>query len=746
MYTTIFAAVIGVIAALCIGLGVLKGYRHVWIYSALKIGAVVISAVASFLISKILFRNLIVLLLNKLIEADVLGDAGAIISEMPSAVDVVSALICMLLAPFLFWIIFGLLKKIFYFVAKLVSRALIKIPALAPVRKDPEAFAEMSKRKQKKLALRTSGPNPIGMLLGATLGLLLFVVAMTPILGTIGIANDIVGTVAVMDDDPTLALVNEISDAADNNVMSVSVKAIGAEAAYNGLTTYKVGENKASLTKELEFVTVAGKGIFAMTDTSNKVPKAEAAKAVKDIGDAFADTTLVPTLAAELLSAAGDSWAQGKSFHGIDKPSLDKFESVSEPLFKALADTDTVTIREDVKSITNVVASVVSHDAVEKLKNNGNVITLFEDTDLSYEIIYELLSNDRLAPMVGDITEMGFTILGDQFGADFKDINIDSSNIADKEAEAHELSDVLCHMAELVGKVHDKGFDAFTLAKDFGPLLDEIDHTQLIGHNNTSIVLKGIFTSHELYSQIGLSETEASDIADSINEKSVVKGYTPLIVSVLDTIDIIKMSTDSNVSNEEMVKKVEVLLADLTTESAELLQEMTSESVMLSKGAPEKSAKPMSDMFSSAFGGLAEAKENGMSDEQYKKEAKAMTDMMNVAMNFENASSSSMFGQSSATGVEANEFVDNVFESTVISGTIIDTVYADGSNASVDPLQFGGRLNEADRNNTVNALNDKWNSATDEQRTDSEYQKTYVAIGALMNMNIGITDSGIVEF
>ena len=301
-------------------------------------------------------------------------------------------------------------------------------------------------------------------------------------------------------------------------------------------------------------------------------------------------------------------------------------------------------------------------------------------------------------------------------------------------------------IAELVGKVNDKGFDAFTLAKDFGPLLDEIDHTQLIGHSNTSIVLKGIFTSHELYSQIGLSETEASDIADSINEKSVVKGYTPLIVSVLDTIDIIKMSTDSNVSNEEMVKKVEVLLADLTTESAELLQEMTSESVMLSKGAPEKSAKPMSDMFSSAFGGLAEAKENGMSDEQYKKEAKAMTDMMNVAMNFENASSSSMFGQSSATGVEANEFVDNVFESTVISGTIIDTVYADGSNASVDPLQFGGRLNEADRNNTVNALNDKWNSATDEQRTDSEYQKTYVAIGALMNMNIGITDSGIVEF
>ena len=745
MYTVIFAAVLGVVALLCIGLGLLKGRKNVWIYSALKIGAVILSALIAFLLSKLLLRGIITSFLNKLLQANALGDAGAIIKEMPSAVPVVSAIICMIAAPFLFWMVFAILKKILYFVAKLVSRVLIKIPALAPVRKDPQAFEEMSKRKQKKLALRTSGVNPIGMALGATLGLLLFLVAMVPILGTVGVANDIVGTVAVMGDDAGLQTVYEITDAADNNFMSVSARALGSKAVYNGLTTYKIGDSKASLEDELEFVTIAGKGLYAMSNTENKIPKEEAAKAITDIGEAFSETTIVPTLAAELLSAAGEDWAQGKSFHGMDRPAIEGFEDISKPLFNALSNSTTVTIREDVNTITHILASAVEHGAIEKLQNDqGTVMALFEDTELSYEIIYELLENDRLAPMVGEITEVGFDMLGDQFHADFKGLHIDSSAIADKNAGAHELANVLCHVANLVDKVNAKGFDAFELAKDFGPLLDEIDHTQLIGHNNTAIVLKGIFTSYDLYSQIGLSKIEAGDIADSINEKSAAKGYTPLIISVLDTIDIIRMTTDANISNAEMVAKVEVLLADLTPESAELLQEMTSESVMLSKGAPAQSAKPMSDMFSNAFSGLAEAKQNGMSDEEYKKEAKAMTDMMNVAMNFENSSSQAMFGQSSATGVEADEFVNNVFDSTVISGTIVDTVYADGDQARVDPLNFGAQLNENDRNNTVNALNNQWANSTEEERAADA--NTYVAIGALMNMNVVVTDNGVVAY
>lgn len=745
MYTTIFAAVIAVVAVLFIVFGLLKGRKYVWIYSALKIGALILAAVSSFLISTLLFRNVIARALNMLVASGQLGDAGAIISDIPSAVSAVSALIAMIIAPFLFWALFALFKKIFYFVAKLVSRALIKIPALAPVRKDEEEFEAMSKRKQKKLALRTYAPNPIGMVLGGVLGLLLFFVGMVPILGTVGVANDIVTTISAMDEsnDPTLDMVNEITMAADENFMSKAINTLGAKPAYDSLTTYKVGTEKATLSKELNFVAVTGKAVYSMRDYES-VAKEDAVKSMKEVGDAFEQSTLIPVVAADLISAAEDDWSHGKDFHGISKPSLDGLEDISEPLFDALADSDAQTLRADVHTIVNVLASVIEHDAVDKFKS-GEPITVFEDTDLSYEIVYELFANERLAPMVGELAEVGFNMLGDQFGADFKGLDIDSSNIKDKDAEAHELADVLGHMAELVGKVQKDGFDAFTLAKDFGPLLDEIDHTSLIGHKNTAIVLKGIFTSHDLYSQIGLSKEEAIDIADSINEKSVAKGYTPLIVAVLDTIDIIKMSTDKNISNAEMVAKVEVLLADLTIESAELLQEMTSESVMISKGAPAQSAKPISDMFSSAFSGLAEAKESGMSEEQYNKEAKAMTDMMNVAMNFENTgSNSSMFGQSSATGVEADEFVNNVFESSVISSTIVDTAYGENNEVTNDPLNFGRELGENDRNAAVNALNNQWSSATEEQRADTEYQKTYVAIGALMNMNITVTDGGIV--
>ena len=394
------------------------------------------------------------------------------------------------------------------------------------------------------------------------------------------------------------------------------------------------------------------------------------------------------------------------------------------------------------QTLAHIVASVIDHDAGDKLKTD--FIGVFEDTDLSYEVIFELLENERLAPLVGDVAKIGFNKIGDGIGANFDGIAFDSSNIKDHETEAHELADVLSHVAQIMDKINSQGLDAFALAKDFGPLLDELDHTELVGHEDTSIVLKGIFLSHNLYSQIGMSRDEAGDIADSINEKSVVKGYAPLITALMDTVDVFQMTSANNSSNSVLVEKIEVLLQDLTPESAELLSEMTSENVMISKGVAQRSAKPMSNMFSDAFTGLSDAKENGMPEEQYNKEAKAMADMMNVSMNFNKSSSNGVFGEGSATGVEANEFVDNIFDSTVIAGTIVDTVYGEGEEPETDPLKFESKMGENDREKAVSALNDKWSSATDEQRADTEYQKTYVAIGALMNMNINITADGII--
>lgn len=736
----IFAAAVIIAAGLFIGLGILKGRKYVWIFTALKIASLIISAVLSVILSTVIARSVIQFVFNKLVSSGKLGDVGDILADIPSVSQAVSALVAMIIAPFLFWILFALLKKILYFVSKLVSRSLIKIPALAPVHKDEEEFRAMSKRKQKKLALRTYGSNPIGMLLGGVLGLLLFFVVMVPILGTVGVANDVVATVAVMNDDKGIDMAGEIIDAADENFASSAVRTLGAQAVYDQLTTYKVGVGRATLSKEVNFVMVTGKAVYAFSE--QQMSRTEAAAAVREVGNAFADSMIVPTIAPEFLAAAGDDWSNGRSFNGIKKPSLKGIDGLTDALIETFADSDVATVRADVKTLANVVASVVEHDAASKFKTN--VISVFEDTELSYEIIYELLSSEHLAPLVGEITEVGFDMLGSGMNAEFEGLDLDSSNIQDKETEAHELADVLSHVADLLEKKNSQGFDAFDMAREIGPMLDEIDHTELIGHENTAIVLKGVFLSPSVYGKIGFSESEAGSVADSINEKAEIRGYTPLITAVMDTVDVIKMTSDGKANGKEMVEKIETLLNDLTPESAELLGEMTTPGVIESRGVAPQTAEPMSNMMSAMFSDLSDAKENGMSEEQYNKEAKAMRDMMSVGMNFNKTNTSSVFGEGSATGVEADEFVDNMFDSTVISSTVVDTVYADGDEAAHDPLKFGNEMGETDKAATLGALNNKWASATDEQKSDTEYQKKYIAIGSVMNMAITITPDGIV--
>ena len=73
------------------------------------------------------------------------------------------------------------------------------------------------------------------------------------------------------------------------------------------------------------------------------------------------------------------------------------------------------------------------------------------------------MTKERLAPMVGEITELGFNMLGDQLGADFKDLDINSANIPDKEAGAHELADVLCYSVLLADRY---GLDLDTIIRE----------------------------------------------------------------------------------------------------------------------------------------------------------------------------------------------------------------------------------------------------------------------------------------
>ena len=132
-----------------------------------------------------------------------------------------------------------------------------------------------------------------------------------------------------------------------------------------------------------------------------------------------------------------------------------------------------------------------------------------------------------------------------------------------------------------------------------------------------------------------------------------------------------------------------------------------------------------------------------MSEEELNRETAAVDNVMKIAMDAGKSSSSTTFGEGSATGVTAGEYVSSIMDSEVVSKTVTDKVYDGGTEARQDPLNSGRQLSDTEKSELSQALNDTWNSATDEERADEGFRQKLVAVGALVNVKVTVDDHGV---
>lgn len=307
------------------------------------------------------------------------------------------------------------------------------------------------------------------------------------------------------------------------------------------------------------------------------------------------------------------------------------------------------------------------------------------------------------------------------------------ADVQNSENEAKLLAHTYAQAYGLMKKMSDSTFGINDMVAEMGPVLDSFALTESIGPAKTAYILKAMLQSETVHDKIGFSVLEASDSADSISKNAATKSYANMLNSLMLAIDVVEAASDPNVNTSEAVDK---MLADLTPESAEVLQTISTPEVMKNYGVPEKSAKPTSELMSDTFGNLADAKENGMSDEEYAKESAAVSNMMSVAMS---SKGGAVFGEQSATGITSDQFVDDIMNSTVMSDTLVEKVYGDGDEPKVDPLASGRKMSEAENTSFMTSLNNKWNASDKSEST----KKEIVAIASIMNVKVTVTDSGV---
>ena len=868
MYIVIFTILLFLIFTLSICLGLLFGKKYLWYYSLTRLSIVILSGLSSFFLSKLCARlcgNLLYSTVTGILPNSIMD----YINEVESAPDVVGALIAVIVAPIIFLAVFLIFRAVLNLITKIVfiSVAKSKNTKAANVtdeRSDettnkeiPEGHAKKVKKPKAIDLIRIKGvKNPIGMTCGAICGLLLFLTVSMPILGGAYLLNGVTQTLSnIFPDNNIYSTASKITDASVNNPISKAVSFVGAKPAFNALTSTQMGDHTLSLTKEIDLLTTTGNAVYAFFNDT--VPREEAAAEIRKVAPAFKDSTLIPTIAPDIFSSADESWRHGEDFHGIKKPTpTGTAQIIVEPVLNTVVKTDYNTIKVDVSTFVEIFALLTENDAVNLITSDP--LSIPKNEEMTASIIYNLLENEHLIPMVGSMTEEGIRIMGeelhihahkdalynefaesaatditealstkstdnmssvytklfDNYGIDITEdsavllanksalifsqgiaepheikallgqtaltlkdgrtvtidsadilsaesllvcmdeIHVDISRVDDNEQESKALSKAMHEAVALVSIVRDGSFGNSESIQKFGPILDALSATKTIGTEDTERILLGIFQSDLIHDKLGFTLVDATDVAKTLCEKSHRVGYTPLLKSIATTIDVVQSANDNSVSKEEFNAKIEVLIEDLNTDTTEVLQKISTPEVVSKKGVPEKSAKPTADLISNVLGNLNDAKENGMSDEQYKSESEATGNLLKVALSsnsskkdniFASADASEESNEESAVSMTAAEYVDSVLNSSVISQTIIETVYVDGSDEPThNPLNISKPLSEKDQTSLIAALNTRWQEASEAEKTDSDYFKTYVAIGSMINLAIEVDTNGVI--
>lgn len=703
------------------------------------------------------------------------------------------------------------------------------------------------RKERKRQRYGASGPNPIGAICGAVCSFMVFCVFLIPLTGALDLAEGFVDLFVEQreiaeeseeDDsfgDGVMNVLLDIGDGLCNNAGTKIVNYTGGKPVYRWMISAKVDGERVYLEDELDFAATA---TGAMAFYENKEP-AEAAEDIREIGPAFEETRLLPSVIAEFLSNASDAWSRGEEYMGMESPLTsdeadEMMETFEKDVWEALKNTDENTVKADVTSIANMFAAMVEHDATDVLEG-GDMLSMIDNQALTEKIFYEILANEQLEVLAESTLDYGIkTTLDDlavrshmdgayedmmdelsavsygsvesmakayedildrycipndedwtqvaenvrsgmsirnyvatnlvgsqaEFEAKTELVTIDdviathegqgTARVTDAAVEAKKLAQALYQMSVVLDLEPEEGtggqWDMVALFPEFGPVLDALAVTEIIGYDETILFMTAFLQSPDICNGMKISTAGATSIATSIKNGTTPEGgFTPIMKSMGKTLDIVQKAA---ADNSETLKQEDIqeLLDTMDHTTAEILQTMSTPEMIKEYGGSEvqdESAERISKMMGDIFVNFAAEKESGnMSEAQTEAESKAMTQMMNVMMSTGERNSESVFGEDSVLGVDADEYVETMLNSTVMSNTLVETTYSNGEPEK-DPLKIGKALNSEEKSSLVSALNNQYQNASAEEKADADFQKKLYSTAAIMNVEVEITANGV---
>ena len=404
-----------ILAIVIIGISLLAGLLSKNGRSLSKIIVILIAGIGAWALSKLLFP----LMLDKLmtILTARLSEMGsedstisAIISSLGSVEVAVRAIISMVIIPFLFLIVFVVLRLL---LGIILTGMFTKL------------FCATGKIFQKRF-------HYLGVLLGLVSGCLIVVLLMGPVLGFVKVADQTMvtleGVVEEEEETSTMAKIQAYTSPVANARATKVISVCGGNLLFKSLSTVKVNKDYTNLSKESKSLSAMVVDVYMIKDTKIEDYGEKESQSIQSLSDSFADSVVVPMLAADIISNLSKAWANGEMFAGIEQPDMgDGFADFTDTLIEVLTTTDYSTVRKDVDCIAFMFCDFIEHGVFKHLDDSAATLEAVSSEGLISGIVTKLYENEHMEPLIPSVTNLGFHLFADMLG-----IPADSAEVYDR--------------------------------------------------------------------------------------------------------------------------------------------------------------------------------------------------------------------------------------------------------------------------------------------------------------------------
>ncbi len=397
---------------IAIGVAVLRGTSRS-VFRVILVGVSFVGALVTALVVKSSAASeQTIAQLAELAGADVSALLAQIGEYSPSLVKILVGSTVSFLTPLIFFVVFIALliaTWVLYFVVSLILFPLFH-------------------KKEKNISSR----RVKSLIVGAAQGVFVLFLLVSPIsyYGTViddavpaleknGIIEEIAKTTDMSADDIKATLDSGIA----SPLMKVN-STLGGKAFCGALTNFSFEDTngdkvKVNLADELDPIVAIAGNVMKLGSTPMAEFGESEAKAIENIGNAFSESPLMKTVSSELIGGVTEAWKNGDSFASIEKPQVgDMADGIFNNLIvifnKSSKNSDN--LGTDINDISKIVAVMVKADIMKDMNDPTALLEKLSSSNAINDVTAILRSNERLRPIISDITTLSIYVLADTMG------------------------------------------------------------------------------------------------------------------------------------------------------------------------------------------------------------------------------------------------------------------------------------------------------------------------------------------